>query len=64
MTAAFRSGEYQEMTDLRTLGCPIQINGTFWNILKSRIIIYLYITLKKLKQKNFYVQKSTEVSKK
>src|SRR4029434_9108261 len=23
----------------RTLGWPIQINGTFWNILKSRIII-------------------------
>ena len=26
------------MTDLRTSGWPIQIKGTFWNILKSRII--------------------------
>ena len=34
----FRSGEYKEITDLRTLGWPIQINRTFLNILKSRII--------------------------
>src|SRR4029434_9768974 len=31
----FRSGEYKEITDLRTLWWPIQINGTFWNILKK-----------------------------
>src|SRR4029434_5430941 len=34
----FRSSECKEITDLRTLGWPIQTNGTFWNILKSRII--------------------------
>ena len=34
----FRSSEYKEITDLRTLGWPIQINGTFWNILGSCII--------------------------
>ena len=34
----FRSSEYKEITDLRTLGWPIQINWTFWNILTSRII--------------------------
>src|SRR4029434_4382851 len=32
---------------LRTLGWPIQINCTFWNILKSRIIniytVYVYV---------------------
>ena len=37
----FRSSEYKEITDLRTLGWPIQINWTFLNILKSRIIRYL-----------------------
>ena len=35
---SFRRGHYQEISDLRTLGWPIQTNGTFWNILKSRII--------------------------
>src|SRR4029434_2099721 len=34
----FRSSENKEITDLRMLGWPIQIYGTFWNILKSRII--------------------------
>ena len=49
MTAVitFCTGEYKEITDLRTLGWPIQINWTFLNILKSRIIIicniFLYI---------------------
>src|SRR4029434_8108232 len=33
---------------LRTLGCPIQINGTFWNILKSRIITQVIISIKSI----------------
>ena len=37
----FCSGHYKEITDLPTVGWPLQFSGTFCNILKSHIIINL-----------------------
>src|SRR4029434_3091891 len=50
----FRSSENKEITDLRTLGWPIQSNGTFLHVLKSRIIRYPVQFLKHITCKDYH----------